>query len=237
MFLLLCYLLSLHFLIYILQYINVSVLGVRKFTQATGQPRVRDLKGDCTTDSMTSDAVFKGYPHVERVVIFIDGNNLMKGARQFNKGYRIDHKKLVSFLKGENKLVRAYYFDCAPDKDHPDYHKKQSFIGLLRSHGITVFERPLRYHEDGRPYQKGVDVALATEMLSLCMQNAYDTAIVVSGDSDYAHAIDRVKQTGKNVHCASFRGCLSNDLKKVADKTIVLDNHTEHFELQNNQKG
>ncbi|MEM4239802.1 MAG: NYN domain-containing protein [Candidatus Woesearchaeota archaeon] len=179
---------------------------------------------------------FKVYPHIERIVIFIDGNNLMQGAKQFKKEYRIDYAKLISFLTGEHKLVRAYFFDCAPDKKHPDYQKKEGFIDMLRANGITVFERPLRYHSDGRPFQKGVDVALATEMLSLCMQDAYDTAIVVSGDSDYAHAIDRVKHTGKNVHCASFHASLSSDLKKVADKIIVLDKHADKFEFKKTEK-
>jgi uncharacterized LabA/DUF88 family protein len=175
---------------------------------------------------------YKGYPHVERVIVLIDGNNIMMGAKQFKEGYRVDYARLVDFLKGEHKLVRAYFFDCVPGQNHPKYSEKQRFIDMLRANGITVFERPLRYRGDGTPFQKGVDVALATEMLSLCMQNAYDTAIIVSGDSDYAHAVDRVKHTGKNVHCASFRGSMSNDLKKVADKVIYLDDWAEHFSLQ-----
>lgn len=174
---------------------------------------------------------YVGYPHVERVVILIDGNNLLMGSKTYDKNFKIDHSKLVNFLKGNNKLVRAYFFDCAPDKAHPKYENKQKFIDFLRANGITVFERPLRYRDDGKPFQKGVDVALATEMLSLCMQNAYDTAIIVSGDSDYAHAIERVKHTGKNVHCASFSHCLSNDLKKVADKVIILDHIADQFKL------
>ena len=154
------------------------------------------------------------------------------GAKYFRAGYKVDHAKLVDLLKGENKLVRAYFFDCAPEKNQPKYEEKQKFFEVLRQNGITVFERPLRYKEDGTPFQKGVDVALATEMLSLCMQDAYDTAIIVSGDSDYAHAVERVKHTGKNVHCASFRASLSADLKKVADKIILLDNHVDTFELK-----
>lgn len=179
----------------------------------------------------SGNQVFKGYPHTERVVILIDGNNILKGAQNFLQGFKIDHKKLVNFLTGENKLIRAYFFDCSPEKGQQKYEEKQKFVRALREQGITVYERPLRYRDDGSFFQKGVDVALATEMLALCMLNAYDTAIVVSGDSDYAHAIERVKHTGKNVHVASFKSALSADLRKVADKIIYLDEHTESFKL------
>jgi uncharacterized LabA/DUF88 family protein len=166
--------------------------------------------------------------HIDRVVVLIDGSNAMRGADNHRKGFRIDYAALVRSLVGEDKLIRAYFFDCADIKRDS---KKQTFIDALRSEGITVVLRPLRYRSDGSRFQKGVDVALATELLALCMQNAYDTAIIVSGDSDYAHAIERVKLTGKNVHCASWRSCLSSDLRMVADKVILLDSIAPMFDL------
>jgi uncharacterized LabA/DUF88 family protein len=181
------------------------------------------------------------HPHVDRVVILIDGNNLDKSAQAFKQKFRVDYSKLLRHLTGENKLIRAYFFDCVPKEGQPGYDEKTKFLDALRAKGITIIHRPLRYKQDGTAYQKGVDVALATEMLFLCVQDAYDLAIVVSGDSDYAHAVDRVKHTGKNVHVASFRSSLSEDLRQVADKVIMLDDLAPDFEFrvppQTPQKG
>ncbi len=162
--------------------------------------------------------------HTDRIVILIDGNNILMGAHKM--GFRVDYARLVDVLKSDDKLIRAYFFDGLDVNPDP---KKEAFLDALRSHGITVMTRPLRYRSDGSRYQKGVDVALATELLALCLQGACDTAIIVSGDADYAHAIDRVKATGKKVYCASWKASLSKDLRQVADRIIILDHHKDKF--------
>lgn len=74
---------------------------------------------------------FKDYPHVERMVVLIDGNNVLKGAQNFSNGFKIDHKKLVNFLTGDNKLIRAYFFDCSPEKGQQSMKKnKNLFVHL-----------------------------------------------------------------------------------------------------------
>jgi len=76
--------------------------------------------------------------------------------------------------------------------------------------------------------EKGVDVRLATDMLKLAWANAYDTAILVSHDGDFADAVLAVKESGKHVECAGFvnpntKYKLADHLSQVADKVIALD--------------
>jgi len=71
---------------------------------------------------------------------------------------------------------------------------------------------------------------LVTDMLSMAFKNAYDVAILVSGDNDYVGAVEEIKRLGKRVEIASFEHnikdntkFISPDLKMIADKFISLD--------------
>lgn len=111
--------------------------------------------------------------------------------------------------------------------------KKQGFFDFLRSLSITIVTKKLRFksveckHCQKRdvniPYQKGVDVALVTEVMSLANEQAYEIAIIVSGDNDFVDAINYIKSKGKKVWIASFINCLGEDTMRVADKCIQLD--------------
>ena len=37
--------------------------------------------------------------------------------------------------------------------------------------------------------EKGVDIALATDLLAYAWENVYDVAVLVSGDEDYSGAV------------------------------------------------
>jgi hypothetical protein len=52
--------------------------------------------------------------------------------------------------------------------------------------------------------EKGVDAALVTDLLSLAWQNAYDVAVLVSGDSDYIPAVEYVQGKGLKVINATW---------------------------------
>jgi uncharacterized LabA/DUF88 family protein len=68
--------------------------------------------------------------------------------------------------------------------------------------------------------EKGVDTKIATDMLSMAFKNIYDTAILVSGDGDFACTIEAVKELGKHVEVA-FCGTPYH-LQKVCDRFILL---------------
>ena len=53
--------------------------------------------------------------------------------------------------------------------------------------------------------------------------NLYDIAVLVSGDSDFAYALQAVKNTGKHVEVAYFESNVSKDLLDVADVRHHLD--------------
>ncbi len=74
------------------------------------------------------------------------------------------------------------------------------------------------------PYEKGIDVQLATDLLTHSFKNNYDVAILVAGDNDFVGAIQAVKDNGKHVEVALFgKQGTSKELRSTADRVITLN--------------
>ena len=78
-----------------------------------------------------------------------------------------------------------------------------------RLRGDTTIRRPLRYPRGwpGTPAQeKGIDVALAVDLVRLAVTEQYDAAIVVSSDTDLLPALEAVVDlTPAHVEVAAWR--------------------------------
>ena len=60
-------------------------------------------------------------------------------------------------------------------------------------------------------------------MLRYAHNNAYDTAILVSGDGDFATDVEAVKDRGKHVEVAAVKTGQSYHLRNACDRFISLD--------------
>ena len=66
--------------------------------------------------------------------------------------------------------------------------------------------------------EKNLDTQLTADLITLAAQNAFDTAILVSNDSDYISAITPAKQIfKKRIELLYFRGSIANSLWRLAD--------------------
>lgn len=72
--------------------------------------------------------------------------------------------------------------------------------------------------------EKGTDVNIATSMLTLAYHNAYDTAMLVSEDSDYLPVVEQVKRLGKNIIVVGIVGQNLTKLRRLADDIRILNN-------------
>lgn len=177
---------------------------------------------------------------MERVVIFIDGSNFYHGLKKHIAKTSLDFHRFSKLLSDNRELIRTYYYNTPVTQKQGlvQYAKQQKFFSKLYSTPyLTVklgyfleAERPTKitcqYCSKEGEYllknwiEKGVDTKIATDMLSMAYKNIYDTAILVSGDGDFASTIEAVKELGKHVEVA-FCGSPYH-LKKVCDKFILL---------------
>lgn len=161
----------------------------------------------------------------ERVVIFIDGSNLLHGLKQDFNRIDIDFVKLVKKLVNFRYLVRVYYYSALPDQkiDPERYKKQQQFLDALQRKDYFNVVLGRLERRDQTYVEKGVDISLAVDMLDLAFTNVYDTAIIISGDGDFAHAVEVAKRLGKHVENVSTHSCLSRHLEQTCDRRIILD--------------
>jgi uncharacterized LabA/DUF88 family protein len=64
---------------------------------------------------------------------------------------------------------------------------------------------------------KGVDIALATDMLSNAFRDNFDVAYLVAGDGDYTPMIEEVKRYGKIVYVSFLQSGLNPKLRIASD--------------------
>jgi uncharacterized LabA/DUF88 family protein len=175
---------------------------------------------------------------MDNLMIFIDGSNLLHASWEYGReirqpDYGVSPIKVRDELvkaKPDRKLVRAYYYG-SEDPRGSSYAGQCAFHDTLRYAGIDVTVKKIRYYGNERK-EKGVDVALATGLLYFGLRNFYDVAIIVSGDSDLADAIEKIKDTEATIHMeiAQFRNAVGDELLKICDHFYPLDDLAKQIE-------
>jgi len=160
---------------------------------------------------------------MERVCVFIDGSNLYHGLKYECGNVRIDFARFVERLIAGRQLVRAYYYNAVlhHSADQEAAKNQQRFLESIRK--TPYFDVRLGRMEPrgGTFVEKGIDVAIAVDMLSMAFRNIYDAAVLVSSDGDFVKAVHAVQETGKHVEVACF--AKAYHLRQTADKVIILD--------------
>ena len=161
----------------------------------------------------------------DRVAIFIDGSNLYHALRSNLRRYDLNFANFANKLCGERRLFRVYYYNVLqePGQRAEGHREQQDFLNALRETPYLEVRLGGTKLAQGVPVEKGIDVMLATDLLLFAWNNLYDVAVLVSGDSDFAYALQAVKNMGKHVEVAYFESNVSKDLLDVADVRHQLD--------------
>jgi len=180
----------------------------------------------------------------ERVAIFIDGSNFYHSVKETSGLHdnEIDFAKMIETLRSKRLLIGTYYYNAPLDRGYNEsiYWKQQKFFSELRKipefNLILCRMRKIKDPDGKTKFMvKGDDIYLATDMISLAYEDAYDTAIIVTGDGDFVPAIKKVQKLGKKVENAFFKISSSNYLKNVCNKSVRLDDYI--FDCIRKKKG
>ena len=185
-----------------------------------------------------------------RAMLFVDGSWLYRVRRRLREAtgraeYKIDYGLLPDVLRGEAaaranapdlQVMRKFFVGSVPINVHPvdaeKVERQRAFYRIPERLGYDVrlgyvdFKgRRLKAQDRDRedefaPEEKGVDVALATELV-MCM-DSYDVAILVTGDGDYVPALRAVISKSKAVVIAAAKSSCKLGLYDVPGVEIVL---------------
>ncbi len=159
----------------------------------------------------------------DRVAIFIDGSNLYHSVQNNFGRHDLNFTEFANKLSAGRKLFRIYYYNVLqdPSQDPDGYREQQEFLDVLKK--TPYLEVRLGSTKKALGVEKGIDVMIATDLLYFAWSGFYDVAILVSGDADFAYAVQAVKNMGKHVEVAYFESGISKDLLDVADNRYLLD--------------
>ena len=161
----------------------------------------------------------------ERVAIFIDGSNLYHALEYNFRRHDLNYTGFISKLCGSRPLFRTYYYNVLQDQSkRPDTPKvQQEFLDILQRTPYLEARLGGTKLSQGISVEKGIDIMLATDLICYAWNDFYDIAILVSGDSDFAYALQSIKNIGKYVEVAYFENVVSKDLLDVADNRHLLN--------------
>ena len=177
---------------------------------------------------------------MQRVAAYIDGFNLYYGLRSkgWKRYYWLDMPKLVQLLlRPGQELVLCHYFTAhiaSSNHGHQDQQRQKIWLEAVEHHGgvqmhfgkYLVKQRQCRQcgHAITQPEEKMTDVRIATQMLMDAFNNAFDVALLISGDSDLKPPLESIRKqfSTKKLLVAFPPGRISNDLKQVAHAHFVI---------------
>lgn len=176
----------------------------------------------------------------QRVAVYIDGSNLyykLKDVSIKNTTY-FHYGKLADKLARKGRIIaKRYYVGVVRARSGDKKSKKLQenqvrLFNHLRREGFSI-QKGYLMKNDGVYHEKGVDVKIAVDLLVGAYENLYDTAILISSDTDLIPAIEKVRALGKKVEYIGFSHKPSLGLISVASETKLLSkDDVEQFQQE-----
>ena len=155
----------------------------------------------------------------------------------------MDIQKYIEYVKGryaDIDIVRTYYFTSQTDKNGPFLQQiniipyTQVIAGRLQEKTIKIDARAgIRCPKCSEDIEntfvtqvdKGTDVNIAVEMLKHAYNKAYDTAILISRDADFAGVVKIIKDLGLNVELVLFEDSRleAQELSETVDNITLIE--------------
>lgn len=186
--------------------------------------------------------------------LFIDGENFRKKINDVLKEQGVEKSSKDIALIQINKLIKdplksftifRKIFYASKLHSHPDTKKKsEELIKAQRKLRNNLIEQGFEFAIAGNVRaqkigdkiifrEKGVDVKIAVDLISLACDKKIKTAILCSSDSDLQPAISELKSRGVEIIYLGFETSPNRGLSFTANRTILLRNHEVIEALKN----
>lgn len=155
------------------------------------------------------------FPSTERVGVFVDVANLLYSARTLRM--TVDFGKLLDFLRGNRRLVRAQAY--CPTSPQPG--DDQMFLQAVKGLGYRITTKNYKTFSSGAK-KADLDLDLCMDVVRLVDGKAVDCIVLVSGDSDFMPMLDYCSDHGVRVEVAAFDESMSATLRQSCDLFVNL---------------
>lgn len=183
---------------------------------------------------------------MSRIVFLVDGFNLFHALdhspsgpnpKRYNRYKWLSLTKLArAYVTSRDTIAGVYYFTTLATWDPGKVAKHKLFIRANELEGVQVvygeFKRKqkrcnLCHKLFWTVEEKQTDVNIALKLFQLAVQDVYDKAIIISGDTDLLPAVKAVQSTFpiKSIGVVIPIGRASEDFKKHADFHFKMKEH------------
>jgi uncharacterized LabA/DUF88 family protein len=152
-------------------------------------------------------------------MVFIDGTNFFHRLRE--RRWRLRAAgiyKAVHPLVSRGELLRIYLYTSPPHFERAKQEHDNDFeqhVRVVLGHAVPT--------GDGNFREKGVDAMLVADLVYHAATRNCDYAVLVSVDTDFAHAIARVEDFGCRTAVVGVGVEVPERLRQAADRTQVID--------------
>jgi len=161
-----------------------------------------------------------------KTICFIDNANIFHG--QQGAGWRIDWEKFLRYIERDEQVWQTYFFASETDPPREEAIAFYQFLKEQLRWEVMLYQlgkKTLRCqncdHSEIVFTEKGVDVGLAIKMLTLGINQAFETALLVSGDRDYLETIKYLKNIGLRVEVISWQAGLSDAVATESSTPVI----------------
>jgi uncharacterized LabA/DUF88 family protein len=174
---------------------------------------------------------------MNRIAFFIDGFNLYHALLNnpaYNKYKWLNYFELAKlYITKKDSIVDVFYFTALAHWNSDKVKRHKLYIKALENAGVKTvygeFKRKTRKcricHKEYKSYEeKQTDVNIALYLFKLAVQDKFDKAFLISGDSDLIPSIETVRSTfpEKTIFVILPIGCRSESLKHTADSYMKM---------------
>lgn len=173
-----------------------------------------------------------------RTSFYVDGFNLYHVLDRFCPECKwLDLRRVLrSVIPASESISDLYYFSALAHWKPERVFRHRAYIDALKASGVAVVlgrfkDKERRCRLCQKSYvaheEKRTDVNVALRMLEDAMDDRYDTAILVSGDTDFVPVLAAIKRRfpEKRVGVMAPLGSRATELKMVADFFIKMKRH------------
>lgn len=160
------------------------------------------------------------------VFIFIDVANIFYSQKTLK--WRISYQKLMEYFKNECQLGKCFVYTAHDEKNEG----QRRFLKMLQRTGYVIRTKPvkrIRIAKGVYEWKGNFDVELTMDVVDNIKQ--FQTMILLSGDSDFAPLLRRVKSRGLRVIVMSTKDHVSKELLEEA-KFVNLKKLRNKIELK-----
>ena len=171
-----------------------------------------------------------------RTICFIDNSYIFRGS--YKHQWRVDFRKLIDSLSRSGTVWQTYFFASEEDPPNADQASLYKYLKLALHFEVRLYplrKRQMRCNSCGNEWssysEKAAAIGMATTLVGLAYNNAFDTAVLVTGDSDFLEPIRAVKTLGKRIELAAWRDSIAQDLEMESSIDVFyLDEHRSDLE-------